>query len=128
MKKTHSILLLLLAAILSPPRMFAETQVVQMMEGEIRGGFTLPVGSFHESSADVSLVLGGVAEQPHFIHCRYGRLQLPAGQEDQSLCRHCIRCGLQRCGGRQTLPRQRHIHAHLSARGSGVPLPYKAYD
>lgn len=58
MKRTHSILLLLLATILSPPSMFAETQVVQMLEGEARIGFSIPVGGYHEGKTDLGLIQG----------------------------------------------------------------------
>lgn len=44
--------------ILSFQRAFAEVPVVQMMEGEIRGGLSFPLGSYHDGKATTSGTLG----------------------------------------------------------------------
>lgn len=50
--------ILLLFATLIPTLTQAETPAVQMMEGEIRGGLTAPLGSYHTGKAQVSGTLG----------------------------------------------------------------------
>ena len=36
----------------------AETKTVQMLEGGIKGGFTTPLGAYHHSKGEISMMLG----------------------------------------------------------------------
>lgn len=56
MKKLNIILIFILAALSG--KTYAESHNVQMLEGEIRAGLTLPIGGYHGGTAQVSAALG----------------------------------------------------------------------
>ena len=58
MKKLLTVLLISMINSLASVDLKGEPPVVQMMEGEIRGGITAPVGTFHDGKAKVSGTLG----------------------------------------------------------------------
>lgn len=56
MKKLFITILLLVSFF--PIKAEADTPIVQMMEGEIRAGFTVPLGAYHGGKAQVSAAVG----------------------------------------------------------------------